>query len=131
MRSEHHARPQASRLVKPILKAPPPPVKTGMFSSIFSAVSREFESFVDNVRGIERSSPARVESPNRYEAAPRSSENAWSGRSLGRQPKSKPYDRPSPKKGIASLPRKRKVPGAFFSSPMSVAPTPLTSRYHT
>ncbi|CAE6502883.1 unnamed protein product [Rhizoctonia solani] len=131
MRSEQHAGPQASRLIRPILKQPPP-AKTGMFSSIFSAVSREFESFVENVRGVDPSSRVQAEEPRHYEVPPRSSENAWSGRSVGRQPKPKPYSRPSPKKGLGSSAKKRKVPGAFFSSPMSAAPTPLTSRYpHT
>lgn len=59
MLSELPTRPQGPRLVRSILK-PPPPAKTSMFSSIFSAVSREIESFVENVRGVEHESPQKV-----------------------------------------------------------------------
>jgi hypothetical protein len=52
MGADYLARPHAARPVRPILKARPPP-KSGMFSSIFTAVSREFESFVENVRGVD------------------------------------------------------------------------------
>ncbi|GAB1525072.1 hypothetical protein RhiTH_008229 [Rhizoctonia solani] len=130
MGSEQHTRPPVSRPIKPILKPPPPAAKTGMFSSLFSVVSRELESFVESVRGVEQASSSPAKESSHYEIPPRSSENGW--RSLVRrttgQPKPKPYARPSPKKDIGH-PKQRKVPGAFFSSPMSAAPTPQALRY--
>ncbi|KAF8753249.1 hypothetical protein RHS01_07120 [Rhizoctonia solani] len=113
MGSEQHTRPPASRPIKPILKPPPPAAKTGMFSSLFSVVSRELESFVESVRGVEQASSSPAKESSHYKIPPRSSENGW--RSLVRrttgQPKPKPYARPSPKKDIGH-PKQRKVPGA-------------------
>ncbi|KAG9111567.1 hypothetical protein FRC07_008038, partial [Ceratobasidium sp. 392] len=117
----------STRGVRPILKSRGLPPKSSMFSSIFTAVSREFESFVKNVKGVELE-----EETTSYASRP-PPENTAHRRSIRRSPaqfKPKPYSRPSPKRDIAPLPKKRKVPGAFFSSPASsIAPTPQTTRY--
>ncbi|KAG9081202.1 hypothetical protein FRC06_005729, partial [Ceratobasidium sp. 370] len=127
MGADHLLRPQASRPVKPILKPRPPP-KTNMFASVFAAVSREFESFVENVRGVEREED--TSSCATRDAAEKPSHPRRSVRRSPARFKPKPYARPSPKRAIAPLPTKRKVPGAFFSSPASsIAPTPQASRY--
>ncbi|KAG9086368.1 hypothetical protein FS749_003686, partial [Ceratobasidium sp. UAMH 11750] len=109
MGADHLLRPPAARPVKPILKPRPPP-KANMFASVFAAVSREFESFVENVRGVEREEDTDSYAPRAVPEKP-----SHPRRSVRRSPahfKPKPYSRPSPTRNIAPLPKKRKVPGA-------------------
>ncbi|KAG9123891.1 hypothetical protein FRC07_013597, partial [Ceratobasidium sp. 392] len=85
----------STRGVRPILKSRGPPPKSSMFSSIFTAVSREFESFVENVRGVE------LEEKTTSYASQYSPENTSHRRSIRLSPaqfKPKPHSRPSPKR---------------------------------